>query len=155
MSITFTIYGEPKGQPRPKAFSRGGHARVYDPGTAEGWKSLIAHAVTPHIPAVPIEGPIRVDWTAYFPRPKRLMRRSDPEGAVMHTAKPDRDNVEKALLDALTQIGMWRDDAQVCDGRSRKFYAEKNGRPRMEVTISEATQWPADLRDRQTPVGGE
>ena len=34
--ISFTVLGDPKGQPRPKAFSRGGHAAVYDPGTAEG-----------------------------------------------------------------------------------------------------------------------
>ena len=36
--------GIPKGQPRPRAFSRNGHARVFDPGTAEGWKSAVAVA---------------------------------------------------------------------------------------------------------------
>jgi len=30
--------GAPKGQPRPRAFSREGKASVYDPGTAEGLK---------------------------------------------------------------------------------------------------------------------
>ena len=138
MIITFTVYGDPKGQPRARAFAMGGKARMYDPGTAEGWKSLIAAAALPHLPAEPLDGPICVDWTAYFPRPKRLMRRRDPDGPVPHTAKPDRDNVDKALLDALTQLGMWRDDAQVYRGTLVKMYAEKSGRPRMEVSITAA-----------------
>ncbi len=46
MAINFTaqVIGEPKGQPRGRAVSIAGHARVYDPKTAEGWKSLIAAA---------------------------------------------------------------------------------------------------------------
>ena len=54
-TISFSVDGEPKAQPRPKAFARNfgnkWQARVYDPGTAEGWKSLIAIAVKPHLPA--------------------------------------------------------------------------------------------------------
>lgn len=46
MTITFFIHGDPKPQPRPRAFARrmGAKfvARVYDAGTAEGWKSQIA-----------------------------------------------------------------------------------------------------------------
>ena len=51
--ITVRVYGEPKGQPRPRAFAKpigGGKfsARVYDAGTAEGWKSQIAQAFRQH-----------------------------------------------------------------------------------------------------------
>jgi len=42
--IHFFVSGDPKAQPRIRAFAINGHARVYDPGTAEGWKSLIAVA---------------------------------------------------------------------------------------------------------------
>ena len=30
------------------------------------------------------------------------------------TKKPDADNLAKAVLDALTQLGMWKDDSQIC-----------------------------------------
>jgi len=41
--LSFFVAGIPKGQPRVKAFSRGKHAGVYDPGTSDGWKLLIRH----------------------------------------------------------------------------------------------------------------
>jgi Holliday junction resolvase RusA-like endonuclease len=139
--IEFWVAGVPKGQPRPKAFSRGGMARVYDPGTAEGWKGQIAQAAKPYLPATPLEMPLKVDITFYFPRPKghykgkKLVLRDD--APTFHTGKPDRDNLDKACLDALTVLRMWRDDSQVCDGRIRKFYDIGNG-PGCWIRISEA-----------------
>ena len=47
------VNGDPKPQPRPKAFKRGKHAAVYDPGTAEGWKGSIALAARELTPASP------------------------------------------------------------------------------------------------------
>ena len=55
------------------------------------------------------------------------MRKKDPEGRIPHTAKPDADNVVKAVMDALTQIGMWRDDALICEQQVTKDYASKSG----------------------------
>jgi Holliday junction resolvase RusA-like endonuclease len=125
----FDVQGEPKGQPRPRAFSRGGHAAVYDPGTAEGWKGAIALAARPFLPAEPLDCPLRCDIAFFFPRPKRLMRAKDPDGPIPHTTKPDKDNLEKAVLDTLTQIRFWKDDALVYDGHVVKFYAAKGARP--------------------------
>ena len=42
---TAFVHGEPKAQPRAKAFARNGRAGIYDPGTAEGWKGAIAAAL--------------------------------------------------------------------------------------------------------------
>jgi Holliday junction resolvase RusA-like endonuclease len=134
------VSGIPKGQPRARAFARpmgGGKfsARMYDPGSAEAWKGDIAHAfgaVSAPLPA----GPIRVDITFLFPRPGKLNRKKDPDGRVYHTAKPDRDNAEKAVLDCLTRLGVWADDAQVCEGTVRKFYAAKGERPGAEIRVS-------------------
>lgn len=128
--ITFEVIGDPKGQPRPKAFARkfgNGKvmARVYDPGTAEGWKSQIAIAAKDHIPFMPLQGPIQLDIVFRFPRPKAHFLKSGlrQDAPFYHTSKPDRDNCEKAVLDALTTLGMWSDDSQICAGEVVKIYA--------------------------------
>ena len=110
-------------------------ARVFETGTAEEWKSLFVAAARAQRPDVPLEGPLCVDIDLFFPRPKNRCRRSDPDGSIRHTAKPDRDNADKAILDALTQDGWWRDDSQVCDGRVRKLYHPKDGRPGARITV--------------------
>lgn len=122
--IEFYATGIPKGQPRPRAFSRGGHARVFSPGTAESWKSDIASAAREKLPAEPLKGPISLDVTFYFPRPKSHYTKKGlrPDAPKWHTGKPDRDNLEKAVLDCLTTLRMWDDDAQVCTGCVRKVY---------------------------------
>ena len=131
-TIEIVVYGAPKGQPRPRAFSRGGHASVYDPGTAEGWKGQIAIAARPFRPAAPWEGPVRVSIVFRFARPKSHYGRKKGEQHLKidapryHTAKPDADNLAKAVLDALTTLGMWRDDAQVCQLDTLKVYADSS-----------------------------
>lgn len=143
--ITFFAPGIPKGQPRVKAFARkmGDHhvARVYTPGTAEEWKSRVAIAGRPFAPLEPITGPVRADLVLYFPRPKSHYRTGKRAGELRddipnyHTAKPDRDNSDKAVLDALTVLRFWHDDAQVCDGRIVKLYVDGRG-PGAQITIS-------------------
>jgi Holliday junction resolvase RusA-like endonuclease len=134
MIYAYTIRGIPRPQPRARAFSRGGKARLYDPGTAEAWKSDLARQMPP--PATPLAGPLRVDIDFLLPRPKRLMRQRDPDGEMWHDAKPDRDNLDKAVLDALTALGWWLDDAIVCDGRIRKLYHAKTASPGARIYIS-------------------
>ncbi len=137
--ITFEVVGTPKGQPRARAFARkmGNKfvARVYDAGTAEGWKSLIALAARPHVPATPIDGPVRVDALWLFPRPQRLLKKKSPAERIPHTAKPDRDNLDKASLDCLTTLGFWKDDAQVYGGTLDKFYVAVHEKPGAMFTV--------------------
>jgi Holliday junction resolvase RusA-like endonuclease len=129
------VDGIPKGQPRVKAYRRGDVTGVYTPGTANGWKEMLTFAAKPERPVQPMEGPIRVDAEFRFPRPQRLNRAKDPDGMVWCTAKPDRDNADKCILDVLKNLGFYRDDAQVCDGAPRKFYHAKGGRPGATITV--------------------
>lgn len=126
---TCFVHGEPKGQPRPRAFSRNGSARMYDPGTAENWKSAVAGALQFHHGKLH-EGPFEVEILLYFPRPKShfgakgLLARF---GSVFFRKKPDADNVAKAILDALSEksgVGFWKDDADVTDLIVRKRWAD-------------------------------
>lgn len=135
MRIDVRVYGLPKGQPRPRAFARGGKARVYDPGTAEGWKSAVAAALLPSIPESPEEGPVSVTARFLMPRPKRMLRMKAPSGEVPHTNKPDADNLVKAVMDTCSQVRVWNDDTQVVDLFVQKRYASKDGRPGMHLII--------------------
>jgi Holliday junction resolvase RusA-like endonuclease len=129
------VAGDPKGQPRPRAFSRGGKARIFDCGSAEGWTSLLALAARDHLPAAPLSGPVRVDVEFRFRRPQRLQKKSSPEGFIPHTARPDRDNLDKAILDCLTQIGFLQDDALVVEGTIKKHYTGINTGPGALIEI--------------------
>ncbi len=137
--IEFHVYGEPKPQPRPRAFARktpfGVVARVFDAGTAEGWKSLIADAVRPLLPPSPIEAALSVSMTFWLPRPKTMMSRRFPDCELPHCGRIDCDNLAKAALDTLTQLGAWRDDGQVTRLVVSKFYASKTGRPGMHMAL--------------------
>src|SRR4051812_36428774 len=102
MSIKFAVSGEPKSQPRPRAFARrmGDKfvARVFDAGTAEEWKGLIAMAAKPVTPVVPLLGPVSVSATFIFSRPNKHFVVNNPakplraDAPQWHTVKPDRDN---------------------------------------------------------------
>jgi Holliday junction resolvase RusA-like endonuclease len=138
-SITFFIAGQVKGQPRPKATRRGNHAGVYDPGTADGWKLLVRHEADKVKPLMPLEGALYLSITAYFPRPKsHFSARGELKDGMpfLHTSKPDADNIAKAIMDALTNLGTyWRDDSQVAYLRIEKRYAAIN--PGALVKISQ------------------
>lgn len=130
--MTIFAQGTPKGQPRVRAFVRGRHAGVYDPGTADDWKALITIASRQKIQALNVttfpifNGPVTVTSTFIFPRPKAHFRSN---GALKtgaphyHTAKPDRDNCDKAVLDALTHLQFWPDDSYAAAGTIIKRYA--------------------------------
>jgi Holliday junction resolvase RusA-like endonuclease len=41
---------------------------------------------------------------------------------IPHTERPDKDNLEKAVMDALTGIQIWNDDCQVYGGNTEKYW---------------------------------
>lgn len=133
MTIKLIVYGEPKAQPRPRAFARNGKARVFDPGTAEGWKSLIAlayrHAGSPTVGDAPVE--LRIGYAFRRPRSHygtgRNAAQLKPQAPRYMTCKPDLDNLDKAVKDALTTLGVWTDDSQVVAMHSTKAYAQASG----------------------------
>ena len=137
--------GVPKWQPRPRAFSRGGKASVYDPGTAEGWKSSVAIACK-HLEGRALDGPLMVSLIFCMPRPKKHFGKKGLLAkfmGVLFSNPPDADNLAKAVLDALTLIGAWGDDDQVTDLIIRKRYTESENSPpgcALEIhTLTETT----------------
>ncbi len=137
MTIAVFVPGDPKGQPRPRAFARNGRASVYDPHTAEGWKSQIARALEGKLPEHATIGPVVVSMDFRFARPKghfgkRGLRDAAPR---WHHGKPDLDNLAKAVLDALSILRVWEDDRQVIELVLAKRWAEPGEGPGMVLEV--------------------
>lgn len=153
--VELLIAGTPRARPRPRHGARimgkGAAAKAvsfsYQPtkirigkngkptpeslawARAQEWYAAVAAALTPHKPAEPWDGPVRMTIDVFFERPQRLMKKKSPDGIVRHTAKPDRDNLEKSITDALKEAGLYRDDSQICAGEVSKWYAAKGCAP--------------------------
>lgn len=74
-------------------------------------------------------GPMAVEAVFWLPRPKSHYRR----GGGLRPSAPwwpagrvgDVDKLARAVLDALTTVGVWGDDSQVVSLAAEKFYAEQ------------------------------
>ncbi len=129
-------------------------ARIHDAGTAKEWKRAVWAAAQRFKTASPITLPLRVDVDFYMPRPKTFSpkvraayggsSRDIPSGPVLFLPKPDRDNLDKAVLDALTKANFMADDSLVCWGTVRKFYHGIGGRPgaRIRIMVWKPTKGP-------------
>jgi Holliday junction resolvase RusA-like endonuclease len=71
-----------------------------------------------------------------FPRTKSQIWKSRPMPRIWHAKKPDRDNCDKAVLDALSGL-LWLDDSQVCSGTIEKWIAAGDEQPHVVVTVTE------------------
>ncbi len=142
-TISFYVVGEPKAQPRPKAFSRkvGDKyiTRVYTPGTAESWKTAIAVAAK-NAGLTKFDGAVHLELYFNFKRPKSHFNsngRVKVSAPAFHTQRPDFDNASKSAADALTAIGAWNDDAQIVRATICKDWAIGDSPGGCHITISE------------------
>lgn len=122
-STSLWVAGEPKPQPRVKAYSRGGLTRVYTPATAQAWKQqIIASCAEKGIIGLKINSPVSLRLVFFLPRPKSGKKNQQ------YTIKPDIDNLVKAAMDALTVAEVWRDDCLIVKLVADKRY-EGDGTP--------------------------
>jgi Holliday junction resolvase RusA-like endonuclease len=116
--------------------TRQGHA--YTPERTVNYESRLAYAAQETMAGrAPLDGPLEVDIRCYMAVPEskpKKWKAAALSGAIRPTKKPDYDNFAK-ICDALNLI-VWVDDAQVVDGRIRKFYSD---RPRMEISVRPLT----------------
>ena len=137
---------------------------TYVPSKADAWKRTVRYHALPWMKdQPPIEGPIRVDIYFIMPRPKghfgtgRNAGKIKPSSPHLHSTIPDKDNLEKTVLDALSATptvtrkklppkhandpvynfrGIWRNDGQVCSGLVEKRYHRAMEEPGAMIVVS-------------------
>lgn len=134
--IQFEIPGQPVAQGRPRASTRGGHVRMYDPPKSKQYKQLVRSAAIPYAPKEPLEGPLEVRMIFYRQNLKSFTKKQTQEaadGICRPTTKPDTSNYIKGIEDALNGL-MWKDDSQIVTLVAEKYYSDD---PRVFVEIVE------------------
>jgi Holliday junction resolvase RusA-like endonuclease len=124
--LNIFVSGIPKAQPRARVVNKGGRTWAHNPTTANDWKAQIKSAFLKYTD-LNIKGGIIVNIIFLMKRPQRLLTKKSPDESIPHIIKPDKDNLEKAVLDSLSDIGLWGDDCQVYKGNIEKLYCSKNG----------------------------
>jgi Holliday junction resolvase RusA-like endonuclease len=111
--VGFTVPGEPKPHPRPRACIRGSHASVYTPKPAQDRKYIIQkYGQAAMGERKPYTGAVMAKLTFVMPRPKNLIWKTKPMDRIKHTRVGDCDNLAKGVLDALNGV-VYLDDSQV------------------------------------------
>jgi Holliday junction resolvase RusA-like endonuclease len=129
--ITFFIPGEPVAKGRPRAFKmHNGHIGTYTPDKTAEYEAKARYYAAQTKPEKLLDGPLAVTMQFAMTRPK-----STPKGRTYPTVKPDLDNLEKAVLDAMNGL-IYTDDSRVVLKRSSKEYA-LNGDAGVRVTVEE------------------
>ncbi|MUT66031.1 RusA family crossover junction endodeoxyribonuclease [Paenibacillus sp. NEAU-GSW1] len=101
------------------------------------YKNTIAWAAREKVKK-PIESPVTVKLTFYFPIPPswpKWKKQEAREGRIRPTVKPDIDNIVKGCFDGMNAI-VWKDDNQVVEESSSKWYSDH---PRIEIEVLEVS----------------
>ena len=125
------IPGDPIGKGRPRGTSIGGKVRLYTPKKTADWERSAAMVMTGVWRKAPLDEPVEIEIAAFSHRPKRLLRRKDPDHVIYKTSKPDADNICKCALDALVMAGVLRDDSLAVKVTIQDFYTERDRGPRL------------------------
>ena len=116
---TFTIPGKPFGKQRPR-FSRAS-GRAFTPKETVSFERVVQQIAVPHFPE-PIKGPVKLTVLATFEPPQSWSKKKTADMMCRpHTQRPDLDNIQKAIKDALNRIA-YADDGQVCEVFASKMW---------------------------------
>ncbi len=137
-AVRFIVPGPAVGKGRAKAAKRGAFIKLYTPEKTVNYESRVALCAQQAMAGRPLfEGPLSVEMEIVCQVPASWSKRKQADalrGAVQPTTKPDIDNVEKAIFDALNGVA-WGDDVQVVRVSKSKQYGPVPG---VSVAIAEA-----------------
>lgn len=141
--LTFFIPGKVKPQARPRTITKGkggrplGFARTFIPRDTRDYQAWIKScAMDAMNGSALMDGPLHLTVIIQVSPPKSWSGKRKSlaiSGEIHPTKRPDRNNIEKALEDALNEI-VWKDDAQIVRWTGAKIYSDDPG---VAVTVSE------------------
>lgn len=94
---------------------------VYEPAELKAVRSKLMAHLGQYAPLVPMQCAVRLMVKWCFPITGKH------EDGEWKTTKPDTDNLQKLLKDCMTDLGYWKDDAQVASEIVEKFWAKVPG----------------------------
>jgi Holliday junction resolvase RusA-like endonuclease len=137
--IRFTVYGiaKPAGSKRGLLHPHTKRVMVIDAGGKDSreWKSEVKDAARAAYSGPPLEGPLQLIVKIYRPRLKSHLTKSGVpklSGPTWCATRPDATKLLRGIEDAITNAGLWRDDAQVAHQTVVKSYDDP---ARVEITI--------------------
>lgn len=154
--LTIEVTGTPVPQGSTRAFVVNGRAITTAANTkTKPWRQDVVAAALNAIAddpdaGWPLLGPLGVEITFALPRIKAHYRTGRRANELRENAprwsdkKPDIDKLQRAILDALTDAGVWRDDSQVAQVTARKEYAEP-GHTGASIRVVELDDTPTNV----------
>lgn len=140
-AVSFTVLGTPIPQ-GSKTKTRWGGLREDNPAT-QPWRDTVAWQARATMGSTPpLLGPCALRVVFYLPRPKAHYGTGKNADRLKATApgycqtKPDLDKLLRAIGDALTTAGVWRDDNQAVTVDASKLYAFPGQQPGCHITVT-------------------
>lgn len=128
--IVIIVPGEARGKGRPRFARRGAFVKTYTDDKTANYENLVAWAGAQAMQGrVPLSCPVEVKLCVHTAPPaswSKKKRELAMAGWVFPTTKPDADNIQKIVFDALNDI-VWQDDKQIVTVAFKKRYAEIPG----------------------------
>jgi Holliday junction resolvase RusA-like endonuclease len=123
--LSLQVLGEPVGQGNLRHLGKGRPAIHQNKERLLPWREQVQHAAeqeiadTIHAGRFPIDGePVAIDVTFTVRKPVSAPKRRQ----TWPITRPDTDHLLRAIGDALTAAGVWRDDSQLVEIGARKVY---------------------------------
>ncbi len=126
MQLAFTVIGKPVPQGRPRKSFAGG---IFSP-TTEHKERVVAAAHKLKLEGNYFDTAVAVNIAYYFNRPKGHYGTGKNAGVLKasapkyHIKRPDLDNLDKAILDGISDGALWKDDCIVILLVSSKHYID-------------------------------
>ncbi len=95
--------------------------RVYTTAEMKDIEAKFDAYLLPHKPSEPLTGAVKLYVYQMFPITGKHVI------GEWKTTKPDVDNSVKTLIDRMTRLGFWKDDAQIVSLCAEKMYADLPG----------------------------
>src|SRR5574344_626083 len=97
----------------------GNRPMFYKPEKVKAARQMLIRHLKPFKPPSPYEGAIELHVVWLFPKGKSHKHNE------WRITKPDTDNHQKMLKDCMTDVGFWKDDAQVVKETVEKRWSDE------------------------------